>query len=578
MGEIMKKRKIKEQNFERGALILLVSTVIVKIIGAVFKIPLQSLIGDLGFGYFSSAYDLFLPIYALSMAGLPIAVSRLTAANVAQGKLKDARKTLKISQKAFLVTGVAGFIIMLCTTYFYAVSTTDNINDAKNVAICVLMIAPTILFCSYMSAYRGYYEGLHNMYPTAISDVIEALGKLILGFSFAYIVLKITSNVALAAAGALAGIMIGTVVAAAFLVLRHKFIGDSIEHSDYQSAPDSSSGKMILKALLVIAVPVALSSLANNITLFIDTFMVKWQLKNVMLESFDYISNMYASSVADYNASASALGRELLSSSNMPTFLYGIRGEAYVFYNLIPTITATLGIGSVPFLTTVWVEKNNVAVKKTMETILRTTAVIAIPAGLGLCAIAPNVMGLLYVGVAPVEIGAPILRILGIAAVFSGLSVPMTNMLQAIGKPMLPVRNIAIGAAFKIIVNAILVGRPQLNIMGAPIGTTICYILIFILNLSSLIKYTGVKINFVSVIIKPFISGLSCAACAFLVSSLVTNLSKSDFLATICGVGVAVIIYLVVLFALKTLTKEDIEGFPKGKIIANYLEKLHIIK
>lgn len=574
----MVNKKVKEQNFERGAIILLASTVIVKIIGAIFKIPLQSLIGDLGFGYFSSAYDLFLPIYALSMAGLPIAVSRLTAASVAQGKLKDARKTLNIAQKAFLVTGIAGFVIMLCATYFYAVSTTDNVTDAKNVAICVLMIAPTILFCSYMSAYRGYYEGLHNMYPTAISDIIEALGKLILGFSFAYIVLKITSNVAYAAAGALGGIMVGTIAAAAFLILRHKFIGDSIDSKVYENSPESSTGRVILKALLVIAIPVALSSLANNITLFIDTFMVKWQLKNVMRDSFEYISNMYAASVLDYNINASALGREVLSASNMPTFLYGIRGEAYVFYNLIPTITATLGIGSVPFLTTVWVEKNMTAVKKTMETILRTTAVIAIPAGIGLCAIAPNIMGLLYKGVAPVEIGAPILRMLGVAAVFSGLSVPMTNMLQAIGKPMLPVRNIAIGAVLKIIVNAILVGRPEINIMGAPIGTTLCYVFIFISNMYCLIKHTGVKFNFFAVIVKPFIAALGCGVCAYFVSTLTTKLGKGDFFATICGVAVAVIVYFLVLFALRTLSKEDIEGFPKGKTIAAFLEKMHIIK
>ena len=372
--------------------------------------------------------------------------------------------------------------------------------------------------------------------------------------------------------------MVGTIAAAAFLILRHKFIGDSINNKAFESAPESSNGKVILKALLVIAIPVALSSLANNITLFIDTFMVKWQLKNVMADSFEYVSNMYAASVADYNATASSLGRELLSASNMPTFLYGIRGEAYVFYNLIPTITATLGIGSVPFLTTVWVEKNMVAVKKTMETILRTTAVIAIPAGIGLCAIAPNVMGLLYKGIAPVEIGAPLLRMLGVAAVFSGLSVPMTNMLQAIGKPMLPVRNIAVGAVLKIIVNAILVGRPELNIMGAPIGTTLCYVFIFASNMYCLIKHTGVKFNFFAVIVKPFISALCCGVCAFFVSTLITKLGKGDFFATICGVVVAVIVYLVVLFALKTLSKEDIEGFPKGKTIARFLEKMHIIK
>lgn len=574
----MSDKKVKVQNFERGAVILLASTIIVKVIGAIFKIPLQRLIGDLGFGYFSSAYDLFLPIYALSMAGLPIAVSRLTAASMAEGRLNDARKTLKIAQRAFLVTGLTGFIIMLAAIVPYALMTTNTSADAMNVGICVLMIAPTILFCSYMSAYRGYYEGMHNMYPTAISDIIEALGKLILGFSFAYIVLKITDNVAYAAAGALAGIMVGTIAAAAFLVLRHKIVGDPIKKEELEASPASKTGKVILKALVVIAIPVALSSLANNVTLFIDTFMVKWQLKNVMETSFDYVSNMYSSSVADYNASAVVLGRDVLTASNMPTFLYGIRGEAYVLYNLIPTLTATLGIGSVPFLTTVWVEKNMTAVKKTIETIIRTTAVIAIPAGIGLCAIAPNVMGLLYEGVAPVEIGTPILRMLGIAAVFSGLSVPMTNMLQAIGKPMLPVKNIAIGAVLKIVVNFILVGRPQLNIMGAPIGTTLCYVYIFASNMYCLIKYTGVKFNFVSVLIKPLVSALCCGGAALGVSLLGSRFELGNLITTGVSVIAAVIVYFIVLFAIRTLTKEDIEGFPKGKTIARVLEKLHFIK
>lgn len=565
----MSDKKVKVQNFERGAVILLLSTVIVKVIGAIFKIPLQHLIGNDGIGYFSSAYDLFLPIYALSMAGLPIAVSRLTAASVAQGKFNDAKKTLKIAKRAFLTTGIIGFVIMLSSIYFYATATTDSSVEAKYVGVCVAMIAPTILFCSYMSAYRGYYEGLHNMYPTAISDVIEALGKLILGFSFAYAVLKITGVVAYAAAGALAGIMVGTVAAVAFLVLRHKLIGDSISREQLNSSPAAQSGKALLKALLIIAVPVALSSLANNITLFIDTFMVKWQLKNVMETSYDYVCNMYAASIADEGGVAKDV---------MPTFLYGIRSEAYTLYNLIPTLTATLGIGSVPFLTTVWVEKNMPAVKKTMETIMRTTAVIAIPAGIGLCAIAPNIMGLLYKGVAPVEIGTPILRMLGIAAVFSGLSVPMTNMLQAIGKPMLPVRNIAIGACLKIVVNFLLVGRPELNILGAPIGTTLCYVYIFVSNMYCLVKHTGVKLNFVAVLVKPLVSALCCGGAAFGITLLCGRLGMGNLMTTVLSVIVAVAVYLVVLFAIKTLTKEDIEGFPKGKAIARVLEKLHLIK
>ncbi len=568
----------KTQNFERGAVILLVSAIVVKIIGAVFKIPLQRLIGDLGFGFFSSAYDLFLPIYALSMAGLPIAVSRMTAACMAEGKYRKTRMTLKIAKRAFLVTGLTGFVLLLTSIIPYAKLTTTQSSDALYVGVCVLMISPTVLFCSYMSAYRGYYEGMRNMYPTAISNVIEALGKLLLGYSFAYIILKITKNVAFAAAGALAGIMIGTAAAAIFLSLRHKIIGDPISKEQLENSPESNSGRIVLKALLVIAIPVALSSLANNITLFIDTFMVKWQLKNVMESSWDYISNMYRYSIADYNSTAQQLGREAITSSNMPTFLYGIRGEAYVLYNLIPTLTSTLGVGSVPFLTTVWVEKDMGAVKKTIEKIIRTVSVIAFPAGIGLFAIAPNIMGLLYDGVAPVEIGSSLLRVLGIAAVFAGVSSPIANMLQVIGKPMIPVRNIAIGACLKIVVNFILVGRPEINILGAPIGTAICYLFIFLSNCFCLIKYTGVRFNILSTLVKPFVSAASCGASAFLISLLCDKLNLSNFITVIFSVGVAALVYLLVLFGIKTLTREDIYDLPKGKLLVRVLEKLHFIR
>ena len=151
-------------------------------------------------------------------------------------------------------------------------------------------------------------------------------------------------------------------------------------------------------------------------------------------------------------------------------------------------------------------------------------------------------------------------------------------MLQAIGKPILPVRNIAIGATLKIIVNFLLVGRPEINIMGAPIGTAVCYIFIFISNTYCLVKHTGTKINFVSVLIKPAFSAVSCGVVAFGMSLLCKRLSLSNITSVAVCVMVAAVTYLIVLFAIKTLTKEDIEGFPKGEMIAKILEKLHFIR
>ena len=155
----------KQQSFEYGAVILLCSTMIVKLIGAIFKIPLSNLIGDLGFGYFSSAYDLFTPIYSLSMAGLPIAVSRLVAEHMAAGRYKDVRRSLSVTKKAFFVTGFAGLLLMLILIYPFV-----RITDQTGKTVYSLFaIAPSLLFCCIMSTYRGYYEGLRNMYPTAFS-------------------------------------------------------------------------------------------------------------------------------------------------------------------------------------------------------------------------------------------------------------------------------------------------------------------------------------------------------------------------------------------------------------------------
>ncbi len=570
----MKLKKDTPQNFEQSAVILLASAIIVKVIGALFKIPLQRLIGTLGFGYFSSAYDLYLPIYALSMAGLPVAVSRMIASCVADKRYKEAEKTFKIAKKAFLFTGIVGLLVILGAIYPFTKVTSNNPTDAKYIAVCIAAIAPAILFCCILSSFRGYFEGMRNMVPTAVSEVIEALSKLVLGFAFAFVIMKLTGNVAYAAAGALLGIMIGTALAALYLWLRLKIKGRAVTENEIAASPESRDGKFILKCLLAIAIPVVLSSLATNITLLIDTTMIKWQLKNIMDNSFGVIAEMYKNSIADHNLNSVTE----LTAATMPTFLYGIRGQAYTIYNLIPTLTTTLGIGAIPILTTAWVEKNTLSIKSNIEKILRTTALIAAPAGIGVCAISPYIMGLLYDGTASVEIGSVLLFILGIAALFSGVSVPITSMLQAMGKPVIPLVNIIVGAILKIITNFILVSRPEINIKGAPVGTAVCYMYICVANMICLKVISGVKINFFATLVKPLISALFCGVGAFFTSRYIASLGSSNVIIVGGSILVAAIIYVAFIFILRTLNAEDVASFPKGEKIAKLLVKLHLIK
>ena len=563
----MQENKRKQQSFQYGAIILLCSTLLVKVIGAIFKIPLSRLIGDLGFGYFDSAYQLFTPIYTLAMAGLPIAISRVVAERMQQERYCDVRKSLKVTKKIFLVTGLSGFIIMLLLIYPFV-----HFTDATGKTIYSLFaIAPSLLFCCIMSAYRGYYEGLRNMYPTAASDVIESLGKLILGYGFAYIIMRISGDVALAAAGAMLGIMVGGAASATFLILRYKLKGDGITEQELADAPKSQDGKTIAKTIIMIAIPVVLASLANSVSSLVDVSMVKWQLTNMMGEFANDIRNMYESSIADYNR----FSINELTNAELPTFLYGIRGKAFTLYNLVPTITSVLGVSALPVLTSCFAKGtgDKVVVKRSIESTIKFTALIAMPAGFGFLFLGSEIMSLMYNTVASVEIGGVMLRIYGLAAMFAGLAIPMISMLQAIGKEKISLRNVAIGAALKVIVNFIFVGIPTINIKGAAIGTFVSYFFIFIANLLSLIKYTGVIPNIYKTIIKPFIAALACG-----LSTVILNLSAMGKIGTVLEIAVAAVVYLMVLVILNTFEADDVLSLPKGEKILKVFNKLKVIR
>lgn len=554
----------KQQSFEYGAVILLCSTVLVKIIGAVFKIPLSNLIGDLGFGYFSSAYDLFTPIYTLSMAGLPIAISRVVAEHIAAGRYNDVRSSLKITRKLFFITGFVGFALMLLLIYPFVWLT-----DATGKTVYSLFaIAPSLLFCCIMSTYRGYYEGLRNMYPTAVSDVTEALGKLILGYGFAFAVMKVSGNVAYAAAAAMVGISVGAGLAALYLRLYHKFRKDGITPSELASAPPAGAVRAAAKTIILIAVPVALSSLANSVASLVDVSMVKWQLSRFMNSGSEIIRNMYEASISDYEALHGTLTNKAL-----PTFLYGIRSKAFTIYNLVPTITSVLGVSALPVLASSWTKKDKALVKRNMESTIKLTALIAMPAGMGFVFVGKDIMALMYSTVASYQIGGAMMQIYGFAAIFAGLAIPMTSMLQAIGRQVTSLRNVAVGAVLKVVINFIFVGIPSINIKGAAVGTFVCYFSIFLLNLISLIRYTGQVPNIYKTIVKPFLAALCCGMTAYIV-----EIPTSRRLSTVIEIAAGAIVYVTVLVLLNTFEDDDVLALPKGEKLLKLLKKVKFIR
>ena len=561
------KKENREKGFQRGAFLLLCSAVIVKLIGALFKIPLSSryCLGDLGFGYFSFAYDLFTPFYALAMAGLPVAVSKTVAEYSAQGRFNDVRETLKVSRRVYFAAGLICFLCLSLLIYPFS-----RLTDSTGAGVYSLAaMAPSVVFCCLMSAYRGYYQGLNNMLPTAVSELLEALCKLILGFGFGLLTVKLTGNVAFGAAAAIFGITVGTAVSTLYLKLYYGFKGDGVPSKLLLSCSKADSDKAAAKALVLIAVPVALASLAGNIALIIDAFTVRRQLNSLDENGFNIIREIYALSIAEYNKTAWAP----ITNGELSALLYGISGKAYTLFNLVPTLTAVIVVSTVPVIAGFSAEKDYKALNRNLNSALKLTALISFPAGIGLIAASDRIMELLYDSAASVEIGSPLLTIFGIAAVFAGFSIPLTGILQAVGRQKRALINIAVGAAVKLTVGLLTVSVPEINVKGSALSTLSCYAVIFVLHIAALLKDKDISVNIKSVFLKPLISAAFCGVSARLVFNIGTSFS-----ATVLAIFSAAMAYVISLILANTFEESDFYSLPKSEKITEFCKKHRIIR
>ncbi len=581
---LKKRRKSSRgQSLVEGAAILTFGTILVKIIGALFKIPLGNIIGEAGMGYFSAAYALYLPVYTLSAAGFPSALSRQVAENVALGRYKDARKVHRIAQRTFLVTGILGFIAMAGGGFIYI-----NFVDPDSI-YSVLAMSPSVFFCCMMASYRGYYEGLRNMTPTAVSQVIEALGKLFIGLGLAVAIMlygEYTFHTSLtaygvtvntldeahaasypfAAAGSLAGIAIGSMLGLVYMIIRHKKVGDEITKKELASSPAPHSTKYIFKNFIKIGIPIALGVLVLNVTQVIDAITIKNRLDEIDANALREIYGSLLDGVTD---------------EKIPNFLYGAYNFGINLYNLVPYITQALGVSALPTLAAAWAAHSKSKVHSSVNSVIKISVLIGFPAGLGICALASPILEMLYPGKPATVIAVPMLRVLGIMVLFGALVTPINSMLQAVGRQQVPVYLMLIGASIKLLLNYTLVGITEINIKGAPIGSICCYAFIVVVSLIILWRRTKIKPDLINTFLKPLIAAVMCALSAWAVQGLLSRIITSDAyivesLITIIAIIVAVVVYVVVILLIKGITREDILMIPKGEKILNVLEKKNL--
>lgn len=530
------------QTFLTGALILSVMGVLVKVVGALYKIPLTNLIGDVAMAEFTFAYNIYATMYILASAGLSSTVSKMVATSRAQGHYRDADRILKTSLSTY---SMFGLLISLVTIVF--ADQFVAFFNWEGSSLAVRAIAFAVFFASIASAYKGYFQGNRNMWPTGISNLIEAVCKLAVGFSIAIFLKSSGASDLLIASGAVFGVTCGTAMSAASLYFwyRIKRRGDrSLIEGDHSPA---TGRRQLIRAFLKNAVPITLSSFLLTFINQLDSFIMKAQLEKLP---------------------QLALLPQALRSESAKTLYSVYVNKALSIFNMPSVVIMTVAISSLPFIASSYATGNLAKTRSTMNSSMRILSMLAMAAGMGMSFMAYPILDLLYTG--DVDTAAQALRIIGPGLFFVNMSQLTTAILQAVGKQNLPFFHVLAGGLVKLSVNYTLVQR--VGVTGAPVGTILCFAIVTLLNLLAIRRSTGIMPNIYKVFIKPAVAAVGCGVSAQAVYQLAA-LFIDKRIATVLGLFAGVVMFVVFVLLLRVLTRNDIKMLPFAQKYIKTLEK-----
>ena len=532
-------KKEAKQNFLGGAAILAAAVAAVKIIGAVYKIPFGNIVGSQGQTYFNVAYNIYNVLLTISTAGLPLAISKLTSQAHTQGRENQKRKLFRTAIWLFFCLGLAGSLLM-----FFGAEQLANFMNEPLGYWPIRALAPAVFCVCLLACMRGYTQGQGNMTPTAVSQVLEALCKLVLGLSLAWYFIRLGLGLDMAAAGAILGVTVGTMLSMVYLfayLFRHRDTTPGLDK------PDSAGS--LMRQVLSIGIPITLSNSAMSIITLIDT-------KNVLgrLRAIPELADSAAELFGQYT-----FGMNLI--------------------NLPPSFVYPVTMSLIPFAAAAITRKDNAEAGRIISSAFRLIALLAIPAGVGLSVVGGPALRMLYPNQqADAIAAAPHMRALGIACIFICVMTLTNAILQTYGKEKIPIFTVIAGGVTKIVLNYILVGNPDINIHGAPISTLCCYGVIVALNLYFVWKYSPEKPHYAALFCKPILAsaimGVAVwavygAANGFLAASM--GAYGANALATMVGIGCGVVVYAVLVPVLGIIRAEDLKNVRGGEKLARML-------
>ena len=543
----------KKNSFFGGAGILTAGVIIVKLIGALYKIPLGGILSDAGFADFNTAYNIYSLLIIISTGGLPVALSKMVSESNAVGRGNQVKRVFQLSMAAFCVLGTISFLVMAVFPHQLA----ELMRDSQ-AAYSILALAPAVFFICPLSAYRGYFQGHALMTPTAVSQIIEALCKLVIGLALSSLIMNAGKDESLAAAGAILGVSVGVLLAMLYMYWCYR------GHQKHQkkSKDTPADTREILSTLAKLAIPITIGSSIIAATNILDEAILMDRLQE-------------------------ALGM----TEDAARTLKGVYNKTMTLYNLPSSFMVPLTSSVIPAVSAARALKNYKQGALISETTLRTTALLALPAGVGLFVMGEPIVRLLYPSTEDVVLAGWMLSVLGIASIAVCFMLVSNSIMQAHKLVTLPMVTTLIGCILKLIVGYVLIGNPDIGIKGGALSTVVCFGIIAILDLVIIKLALPRSLSYVRVFAKPAAASAAMGAAAWAVYGLLSRVLvklgpfhtipgeglppelswKGYALAALVAIGVAVVVYFALILLTKAISKEDLSLMPKGDKIARLL-------
>lgn len=550
-------------NFIVQGTILAAASIIVRIIGIMYRIPLTNILGNKGIAVYSTAFDFYSILLLISSYSLPLAVSKLVSARAALGQMKN---SYRVFLGALGFSAVLGVIVSIFTYTFAEVLT--KIWQAPESAQALKVLAPAIVIMSILGVFRGYFQGLGTMIPTAFSQILEQIANAVISIVAAYYLFQFGKTVknategynysmAYGAAGGTLGTMLGALAALVFLFFVFLLYRKKIKLQNQKDmTPLTEPYGYIIKLLVITIVPVLLSTAIYNISGFLDSgfFYNIMKIKGMEKETRYALYGMYTGNY-----------RLLM---NVPVAL-----AAALSSSVIPSITASVAMG------------NKGQVINKIDYSIRFSMILAFPCAVGLAVLAMPILMLLFPSNESFTIPAKMMYLGAVSIILYSISTLTNSILQGINKMRLPVRHAFISLMVHFALVVLLLAATDINVYGLVIADVLFAFIIVILNAHSLRKHLNYRQEVKKTFVLPGISSIIMGAVSFfaykLLNSLLDNVmgaGSANGLSVIISIVLSAVVYFVLLLVFKVVREDELYRFPKGKIMVKIAKKFYLLK